>query len=627
MPTIQGISYKGNKILELKMSTKNGHRTRKLKDRRLFYPQVHFRIAIDVPSFHNFYVAVRTKVLDDIFDLGVSETLHSTDENSMSSFKKEFSTVVYSGIDDNQKIIVEVWEDNDLYVRNGYVFSSVQFDISNLEKSRSVFDLNRSDSLKLGNVYIFSSYDVKLQVVSLSTINNISSKFLRSRPPSAEDMMVLYPSFLEKFLFYNIDICCDDICPYEKDVMRESGFVFVRMCVCPDSSKNPWSEDLKFVWQSVSYFEDSNNINVVEIKISHESFVGRRDIDFLGSNECSLVVQVYIGGLADSLNAKPRCCSYCIIPMKELLIGGTFSRNFECNREYSDNFPTKAEILVKKKLMKNSKGNKNLLPLKKKKSDNKSPDQVVDDLLNRVCGVAMDTSRTANDNILFDPAIQEELNIPLYGTMKITVNKELMELKLSSGDDIYQEKIREVLREKTKVWVKRMQNLFMEACDFQSRNLNRKNLLMQYVQEGYTICPMICLDMHFPCLQHFLHVYQQRRKQSSSVETLSKESEVLNAFIGWYKTFQTYFTTSEVSILAGGGIFPATKAHPNWNFPRNVAFPLVQESLLKHAKDNGDKLFREIVDYKYLLMKKFNPQNEEDDDWGGFDYHQTMKYR
>ena len=91
----------------------------------LIYPKAVVSIVLDLPRAKKCYIVVKTKILNDVIELGRTESLETTEIEPL-EFKRTVEVTYYTGIDDDQKAIFEVM-DSDIMASSafGYLFYTV----------------------------------------------------------------------------------------------------------------------------------------------------------------------------------------------------------------------------------------------------------------------------------------------------------------------------------------------------------------------------------------------------------------------------------------------------------------------------------------------------------------------
>jgi len=436
----------------------------------------------------------------------------------------------------------------------------------------------------------------------------------------------------------------------------------------------------------------TNNKDSNKLKLRSFSKDSIEEPKKISNKDIKIVVQVYIGGYSEDEDEE-ECCSFVIIPFDKFLLyinkpdekTDLGSPTEGLRRQSSENLNSKSKIHLRRKFKANpnlelnfetDKPNKEeehkSISIFKRKNDTK-PHQSLDALLNTVStkfeykeededeedeeeGISKSADAYDNeddedeDEGLSNPIkskkgykkIKKFITKRLKSKQKISyvqfeISEEKLQVLVSEGDDLYEEKIMKEINIKRENWMKQMKEPFARACDTQAYMLKRTLEVIEYGLEGWTIKPNFVIDMNPACIHHMRIKLQQQLhpKQANSLDDSFKGSNILNCLKSIYDSTSYLYDNNEFNIYAGGGVKPPVKDYFSSGYPREIAYPLTIEYLLenskKYLKNIKSKKIKSIDD----IHKKLDPDNvlsdflnidDEQKSWGGKSYLNDRKY-
>jgi len=328
-------------------------------DRVLIYPRAVVSIVLDLPRAKKCYIVVKTKILDDVIELGRTESLESTGIEPL-EFQRTVEVTYYTGIDDEQKAIFEVM-DGDIMASSafGYLFYSAVVSVGELFRGSMRLRMAREKE-HLGYLTIRSEMDVTYDIVNVLNENKRSIAFFNSEPPTDQLVRDHHDKFSVPYGMYSIELLCRNILDHEMKSLSDSCYVITKMFLNVESFPTPEAPNWSFVelfsnrklelWSSLRNYKKPYNVNALEIKVSHSQLTGellfQRVLKKKTQRKLKLVVEVHVGGTEGEL-APPERVSYCAFSVYKLLnaagypltkFDGTNGKDFKWSEPIFRNF-------------------------------------------------------------------------------------------------------------------------------------------------------------------------------------------------------------------------------------------------------------------------------------------------
>lgn len=176
-----------------------------------------------------------------------------------------------------------------------------------------------------------------------------------------------------------------------------------------------------------------------------------------------------------------------------------------------------------------------------------------------------------------------------FGHVIISIGRVETEVKTSSGDDVYEDKLRKKFKPVLRKWLRDNGPNFHVACDAQNAltmrsTLDTEFLLNEGTDKGLQ-CAMI-VDMNSACTQHVQYKVNQAASVlgTDATEESFKQSYVKDAMTLLFGQLTWFSKNRPFQVFAGGGVNPPGREHPSRNYSRSRAFPLCQEVLLSREE-------------------------------------------
>ena len=277
-------------------------------ERTLMYPNVKLLMSLKPTRSMHAYVIVRKYVIDQWYDCGRTESRPLGLEQHV-DFETPVNVQYHVGIDDFQRVSFVIYDGDYFNTKNGYFFAKMDLQLNELLFGETYnFPIYReTDVLCTLGVTVTLSYDAA-ETVTLPTddfpglnpeelaAEKLKIAFFKDEPPTFASLEKVTPFFMEKFGTYVFRVhALNLMSPFTIDpdlLILEA--TQVRIALCKGSSVRPDSDPkLQQLWASMPVSK-KYDINVLELKISHEDLTGERDVKKDGDPSLRLVFQVLV---------------------------------------------------------------------------------------------------------------------------------------------------------------------------------------------------------------------------------------------------------------------------------------------------------------------------------------------
>ena len=576
-------------------------------------------------------------------------------------------------------------------------------------------DISRKELCAL---HVMTELDTAGQTLTPKTKNPLKIAFYRQRPPTIEDFRNAFPSFTDTFGTYLVNVSTHGIASehtIDPSIITDNTRMYVKFLLNhPDYSDHETDPDaLECLWESSKAMDTGSGkgkhkfkVFCPVTKIEHILLAGSRDIDNHGDKNKRLLIHLY----AEGLNTKdsrtgPRLLSYAEIPVSDLIsvaletaVGNdegdveermlskrTRSKAIKLNFRQVENLASKKfneakeEKIAEKNAMRDS-GHIQRMSMQVTKLTNALGGDNIgirEDYDSMEEELQMVSKRPLDEHEISEIKREESLkNIQkdntfnskkyrmgqrrdagIYGSITLRIARVEVEVKTTSGDEVYEMKLKKKFRPALKKWIKDNGVNFQVACDAQNaltmRTTQDAEFILEEGNDSALQCAMI-VDMNTSCTQHVQFKIDQDCAWRGTDATAPgcNQSYVKDAMKLVCRQLRKFSKSSPFRVFAGGGVNPPGRDHPSRNYSRSQAFPLCQEVLLsrEEVRSNarmvnlplcGYTLYDPRAEIRKHLQKRADPRGDlsaamDLDDplgvakryasWKGYNYNVTQRY-
>lgn len=564
----------------------------------LTYPKLTLRLSLQCTRSMHCYIKVKKFVVDtwyDLGDAGATESLPVKIGETI-NFEKEIEVQYHVAIDDYQRLSFSIYDGDFLNTTAGYFFASIEMQMRELLfGGENAFQVYRQDDHLCNlTVKVALSYDYE-NTVTLPThqygpdmspedisLERLKVAFFRAEAPTLSSLREATPHFWEMFGTYSFAVEAMGLLSEQTidPTKIQADSTQVRIRFCHGHQKEPdWSPRLKVLWTSMPVMK-VYDVQVLEVKISHEDLTGERDVKKNGDPDARIVVQVLVKNIGEQSNMdrSEHTVSTVSIPLSKIIALGKKTKATKSAGELRKCF-IKEPLKQAKNLAKRDDPSK---PVGGDDAGYDSFDEILDSMTRAEVAdsPAEESDGHAQASTQAQPQQKKQIK-DAFGYFVMRVKREDVSVKCESGDTVYEEKLRLKLKRELKDWIEANRKPFKMACKEQAKNIDRAQQELNLLIAGCTIYPSLVLDMHALCLQH-MHYCVARHRRDLTL-TLSQPtfhgSTVLDAALSIYQTFTLFNKEGSVMALAGG-VLPPKPKYPSRGLSREVGLPLCQEYVL-----------------------------------------------
>lgn len=215
-----------------------GHSRRKkidhqaVKANNIIFPSLKLLLSLDISRKISGYIAVKTTSKEsDVIDVDKTETILDNDKPKFSALIEVRYDI---GVDDHQKVIFEIYDDDRLKIHGGYLFARIEVFMTDLLRAPNLPLIRDGDLLG----YLKVECDVLINFEEV-TLNDCPPFFEESRP-SKRDVKARYYNLEENLKMYSISFEADPFSDFETTPPDlKGGTVFLEMLLFgPKKSDN-----------------------------------------------------------------------------------------------------------------------------------------------------------------------------------------------------------------------------------------------------------------------------------------------------------------------------------------------------------------------------------------------------
>ena len=312
----------------------------------LQYPKVQFQIGIETIHSLDCYIKIWTKIRDRTAFIGTTETIQYDESIGIYNFIQIFEIPYLIGIDSNQMVIFEIFAGDTKKIRNGYFWESVCTKLPFIIRADTIqLDIYRGED-SLGLLHIKPALGTPHeQAVSLKAAGTESMLFFKPKIPTLDSLRENLPTIKQQFAFYTLGFKTFYICQINEQVLGERGSIFMKICTNrsdgeedegkkgsgDDEEENddekliekpqrvynesPKSRNLVELWKSSQVTKKPYNVNILELKFSHEDITDDSDLRVAINEDSKLIFQIYLDGIFNT----PKLVHYTQISVKDFL--------------------------------------------------------------------------------------------------------------------------------------------------------------------------------------------------------------------------------------------------------------------------------------------------------------------
>lgn len=624
----------------------------------LTYPKLTLRLSLKSTRSMHCYLKVKKFVIGawyDLGDAGMTESL-PVSIGSTVRFDTPIEVQYHVAIDDYQRLWFGIYDGDFLNTKGGYYFASIEMQMRELLFGQNnVFQVFRDeDYLCELTVDVEVTYDAEERVTlptgqvpegltpEQASAESLKVAFYKSEPPTLISLRVATPHFWELFgtyvfAFEALGLLSSNSIDLGK-IIDDATTVRLRLCL-GDTKEPDHSNRLEALWTSMPVLK-VYDVQVLEVKISHEDLTGERDVKKNGAADARIVMQVIVKNIGDPsfIDRSDQVISTLSIPLIEVIelakkTTGATKKSSElrkCIRKWDF---VQAKNLCKmadpnKKQAKRDGGLFGFLSNKGGQSGiNKGKDGEItekggsrdsfDEIIDEISGSHAQTEDSAttmtNGNTSsIDPrsaraTYSGEANAinsngenakkeqHRWGQLILRVKREDIQVKCEAGDAVYEEKLKLKLVRELREWTENNRRPFKMACKQQQKRIDRAKCELELLMKGGTVIPSLVLDLHSLCIQQMQFLLKRHKNDLtlSKAQSTYHGSAVVDAAQAVYKALTLFNREGSVVALAGG-VVPPKERYPSRGQCRQLALPLCQEYVLSQLGPEYEEMHRSV---------------------------------